>query len=81
MRAILILSALLLPACGPGDRRAALLEADYAGAITTADQCRVAGEIAALYLEQSNAEKYRLWKSLRDVHCVAVSIRGNSLVR
>ena len=75
-----ILCALALAGCTT-DRRAEMLEADYSQAITTGDQCRIAGQITALYLEKSDTEKYGFWKSLRDAHCLAVSTLGNEIVR
>lgn len=80
MRLALILTLLFLTAC-ERDRRADILEADYTEAVTTGDQCRIATEIAAIYLEKSDEKNYRHWKSLRDVSCLSVSIVGNQVVQ
>lgn len=70
MRRALTLAVLLLAAC---DRRAEMLEQEYNQAGTTAEQCRIAGQIAGIYLQKSDQSGYKKWSSTRDTDCLLAS--------
>lgn len=81
MKAMLITAlALVLPACG--DNKAEILERQYSD-IAKHDplgrqRCDLGKQIAAVWLDRGNEEKYREWKLTSDIECQNASLRAGT---